>query len=83
MPMVVDAPNQQGQDEINLPKVISILSGKQPWGTQLILGSEIDTDLPFDRKFILTEQYKLLSESDFGEAEVTLGPLVATMYLKA
>ncbi|MCK9987915.1 MAG: hypothetical protein AzoDbin1_04387 [Azoarcus sp.] len=75
--------NQQGQDHINLPKVISFLSGKLPRGAQLILGSEIDTDLPFDRKIELTEQYKVLSESEFDEAEATLGPLVSAMYLKA
>lgn len=83
IPLVVDSPNQQGQDHINLPKVISFLSGKLPRGAQFILGSEIDTDILFDRKIELTEQYKLLSESDFDEAEVTLGPLVSAMYLKA
>ncbi|MBU0752325.1 MAG: hypothetical protein KJ787_13715 [Gammaproteobacteria bacterium] len=83
IPLVVDSPNQQGQDHINLPKVISFLSGRLPRGAQLILGSEIDTDIPFDRKIELTEQYKMLSESDFDEAEVALGPLVSAMYLKA
>lgn len=83
IPLVVDSPNQQGQDHINLPKVISFLSGKLPQEAQLILGSEIDTDHLFDRKIELTEQYKLLSESDFDEAEATLGPLVSAMYLKA
>lgn len=83
IPLVVDSPNQQGQDHINLPKVISFLSEKLPRGAQLILGSEIDTDLPFDRKIELTEQYNVLSESDFNEAEAALGPLVSAMYLKA
>lgn len=83
VPLVVDSPNQQGQDHINLPKVISFLSGKLPREAQLILGSEIDTDHLFDRRIELTEQYKLLSESDFDEAEATLGPLVSAMYLKA
>ncbi|NTV12348.1 MAG: hypothetical protein HGA96_00195 [Desulfobulbaceae bacterium] len=83
IPLVVDSPNQQGQDNINLPKVISFLSSKLPRGAQLILGSEIDTELPFDRKIELTEQYKLLSEASFDEAEETLGPLISAMYLKA
>ena len=80
VPLVIDSPNQQGQDYINLPKVISFLSDKLPQKAQLILGSEIDTDQPFDQKIELTEQYKLLSESDFDEAEATIGPLVAAMY---
>lgn len=66
-----------------ISSVICFLSGKLPQGAQLILGSEIDIDLPFDRKFKLTEQYMLLSESDFDEAELNLGPLVSAMYLKA
>lgn len=80
VPLVIDSPNQQGQDYINLPKVISFLSDKLPQEAQLILGSEIDTDQSFDQKIELTEQYKLLSESDFDEAEATIGPLVAAMY---
>jgi hypothetical protein len=83
IPLVVDSPNQQGQDDINLPRVISFLSGKLPLGAQLILGSEVDTDIPFDRKIELTEQYKLLSEADFDEAEEALGPLVSAMFSKS
>ncbi|MBI4996783.1 MAG: hypothetical protein HZC22_07770 [Rhodocyclales bacterium] len=82
IPLVVDSPNQQGQDHINLPKVISFLSAKLPQNAQLILGSEIDNDMPFDRKIELTEQYQLLSESNFDEAEANLGPLVSAMYSK-
>lgn len=83
IPLVIDAPNQQGQDEINLPKVISFLCRKLPQGSQLILGSEIDTDFSFDRKLRLTEQYKLLLDSEFDEAELLLSPLVSAMYMKA
>lgn len=83
VPLVVDSPNQQGQDDINLPKVIRFLSENLPQSSQLILGSEIDTEHPFDRKIELNDQYRLLTESSFDEAEALLGPLVSTMYFKA
>lgn len=83
VPLVVDAPNQQGQDDINLPKVIRFLSEKLPQGSQLILGSEIDAEHSFDRKIELNDQYKLLTEASFDEAEALIGPLVTQMYLKA
>lgn len=83
IPLVVDSPNQQGQDDINLPKVIRFLSEKLPQCSQLILGSEIDTEHPFDNTIRLDDQYKLLTEASFDEAETLLTPLVTAMYLKA
>ena len=82
IPLVIDSPNQQGQDDINLPKIIRFLSEKLPQGAQIILGSEIDTDISFDCKIEVTEPYRLLSESAFSDAEAVLDPLVAAMYLK-
>lgn len=83
IPLVVDAPNQQGQDDINLPKVIRFLSEQLPQGSQLILGSEIDTEHPFDRKVELDDQYRLLTEASFDEGEAVLGSLVTQMYSNA
>ena len=81
VPLVVDSPNQQGQDDINLPKVINFLSEKLPKNCQLILGSEIDTEHQFDKKIELDAPYKLLAEDVYQEAEAHLGPLVSVMYL--
>jgi len=39
-PLVIDAPNQQGQDALHLPAIISFLVKKRPSGAQLILGVE-------------------------------------------
>jgi hypothetical protein len=80
IPLVVDSPNQQGQDDINLPKVIEFVSTKLPESTQLILGSEIDVDYPFDMKLVLDRPYQFLSEVYFDEAESVLGPFVRAMY---
>jgi hypothetical protein len=82
VPLVVDSPNQQGQDEINLPKIIKFICEQLPKQAQLILGSEMDTDHAFDQKFELSDQYRLLNEMSFDEVDAALGPLAAQMYLK-
>jgi prefoldin subunit 5 len=41
-PLVIDAPNQQGQDAQHLPAIISFLVERRPSGAQLILGVEDD-----------------------------------------
>jgi len=81
IPIVIDSPNQQGQDNINLPKVIKFISEKLPAGAQLILGSEIDTEHAFDKRILLDAPYKLLDEQFFEEADAELSPLETLMYL--
>lgn len=81
VPLVIDSPNQQGQDNIKLPKVIKFISEKLPASAQLILRSEIDTEHPFDKKIVLDSPYKLLAEQFFDEADAELEPLETLMYL--
>lgn len=83
VPLVVDSPNQQGQDDINLPKIIQFICEKLPQQAQLILGSEIDTEHPFDQKIVLSDQYRLLGETSFDEVEAALGPMTTLMYLQS
>lgn len=83
VPLVVDSPNQQGQDDINLPKIIQFICEQLPNQAQLILGSEMDTDHAFDQKFELSDQYRLLNETTFDEVDAALGPLATLMYLKS
>lgn len=83
VPLVVDSPNQQGQDDINLPKIIQFICEQLPKPAQLILCSEIDTDHAFDQKFELSNQYRLLNDASFDEVDAALVPLVTLMYLKS
>ena len=80
IPLVIDSPNQQGQDELNLPKVIEFVSTKLPQQTQLILGSEIEADHSFDNKIVLERAYQLPEASSFSEAEAEIEPLLRKMY---
>lgn len=83
VPIVIDSPNQQGQDDINLPKIIQFICEQLPKQAQLILGSEMDADHAFDQKFELSDQYRLLNEASFDEVDAALGPLATLMYLKS
>jgi hypothetical protein len=83
VPLVVDSPNQQGQDDINLAKIVQFICEQLPKQAQLILGSEMDTDHAFDQKFELSDQYRLLNQASFDEVDAALGPLVTLMYLKS
>ena len=69
MPIVIDSPNQQGQDHINLPKVLEFVSKKLPPTTQLIIGSEVDTQYHFDEKIEFDKPYQLLNEDEYEEME--------------
>jgi len=80
VPLVVDSPNQQGQDSINLPKVIEFVSTKLPKNAQLILSSETDVVWPFDRKIMLDRPYQMLETESYDEVESMLTPLVDGMY---
>jgi hypothetical protein len=80
IPLVIDSPNQQGQDDINLPIVIRFLSEKLPSNAQLILGSEIHVEYKFDNEIILEKPYRLLNEESMKEVEALLEPLIKSMY---
>ena len=39
-PIVIDAPNQQGQDATNMPRMMQFIISEQPVGSQLIIAAE-------------------------------------------
>jgi predicted nucleic acid-binding Zn-ribbon protein len=80
VPMVIDAPQQQGQDDLNLPKIISFIANKLASDTQVIVGIELETDFRFDKTIALTEPYNLLQEDKFEEVGAVVEPLLDAMY---
>ncbi|WHZ16651.1 MAG: hypothetical protein OJF52_003501 [Nitrospira sp.] len=80
VPLVIDSPNQQGQDIVNMPKVLAYLTSDLPSRAQVIVGSETDTELIFDMKLVLSEPYKLLQETEFSATQLLLDPLIERMY---
>lgn len=80
VPLVIDSPNQQGQDTFNMPLILEYLSSGLPSQAQIIVGSETETELVFDNKVVLEEPYRLLKESEFPTAQALLDPLVNRMH---
>lgn len=65
VPVIIDSPNQQGQDEVNLPKVIRFIAQDLPTNVQMIVALETDTDYRFDNVVRLDEPYRLLHEEEY------------------
>lgn len=80
VPVVIDSPNQQAQDDFNLPAVLSFIAEKLPSGLQLIVGLETPTSFSFDRQVTLTEKYKMLIEKDWETTLALVTPLLEKMY---
>jgi hypothetical protein len=70
-PVVIDSPNQQGQDEVNLAKMLTFILQEQPRDSQLILGVETLAGVdPADARVIaLDRPYGLLRAEEYPELE--------------
>lgn len=82
MPIIIDSPNQQAQDDINMPKVLSFIANDLPDNMQVIVGSEEDVDLSFEKRFLFKIPYALLEEDQYQGVEAELEPLLKAMYDK-
>lgn len=80
LPLVVDAPQQQGQDDINLPAVVRYIANNLPADAQILVGIEKDLDEPFDKKILLDKPYSLLEEAQYSDVNDHVEPLVSKMY---
>jgi hypothetical protein len=74
-PIIIDSPNQQGQDKDNLPRLINFIIDKQPTGSQLILGLEELPDKYVNEHIIeLTDERSLLQKSEYEYVLSTITP---------
>lgn len=80
VPVVIDSPNQQAQDDFNLPAVLKFIAKDLPSGMQLIVGLETPTDFAFDHQVTLTEKYRMLNEDEWETTENLMEPLLRKMY---
>jgi AAA domain-containing protein len=80
VPLVIDSPQQQGQDEVNLPKMIEYVSGNLPKNAQVLLGIESPTDKKFDRIIELDVPYQLLLEEHYEAVNAVVEPYLKQMY---
>ena len=80
VPLIVDAPNQQGQDNINLPKVLRYIAENLPDGAQVLLGTEIDIKEDFDKRIYMEAPYQLLQAEQYDAVSCYVDPLLSAMY---
>jgi len=74
-PIVIDSPNQQGQDAENLPILLNFILNKQPKDSQLILSIEEEHGIDFNGKLIyLTNKQSVLSEDGYDEDFAAVRP---------
>ena len=81
-PIVVDAPNQQGQDRQHLPAIISFLVNDRPIGSQLILAVEEPVGVSADEANIVPigrGRNQLLSEAEYQGVATHLTPFLRRM----
>lgn len=81
-PIVIDAPNQQGQDGEHLPAIISFLVNKRPKDAQLILGVEESVGITEKDAEIIdvgVAKRQLLSEYQFDSVTEHLRPYLAQL----
>ncbi|WP_454883563.1 hypothetical protein [Sphingomonas oryzagri] len=71
-PIVIDAPNQQGQDAVHLPAILKFIFEKSPGGNQVIVAAEEPGDtLPdnVDVRSFGVRRRQVLRESEFDEVQ--------------
>jgi hypothetical protein len=80
IPVVIDSPNQQAQDDINLPAVLQFIAKDLPGDIQLIVGLETHTEFQFDNELVLDRKYSLLIEEQWDETQRVVEPFLQQMY---
>jgi len=76
-PIIIDSPNQQGQDKENLPRLINFIIEKQPKDSQLILGLEEIPEGHSNEYIIeLKEERSLLQSEEFDEIMNEIKPFL-------
>ncbi|MCK5451578.1 MAG: hypothetical protein KAI70_07420, partial [Candidatus Omnitrophica bacterium] len=80
-PVVIDTPNQQGQDNIRLPKMLEFIKDKKPNEAQLILAVGNLCDVSFEGKLVeLKNELSLLQKKQYEDVSQELkGYLDATL----
>lgn len=79
VPVVIDSPNQQDQDDLNLHAVIGFIAESLPASRQLIVCVTKHSDAELDRTIIFDKKYSMLLPELYEEVESDVGPLYRQM----
>ena len=79
-PIVIDSPNQQAQDAINIKAMLEFIRDNQPEDTQMILGLEDSFGVEFTgNKITLDKPRQLLNEAEYEEANKVISGFMKTI----
>jgi hypothetical protein len=81
-PILVDAPNQQGQDSEHLPAILKFLAAQRPSGSQVIIASEESFGVFGDDVHVVEvgiARNQVLSESEFESVAQKMRPLLGQL----
>jgi hypothetical protein len=81
IPVVIDSPNQQDQDDLNLHVVLGFIAESLPASMQLIVCVTKDSDARLDKKIVFNKKYSMLLSEFYEEVESDIGPLYRQMNL--
>lgn len=77
MPIVIDSPRQQDQDDENWRAILRFLRDEQPEHSQMILGLRENADVEFGGETIdLEDKFRLLRPEQFDAVEAEVMPLI-------
>lgn len=79
IPVVIDSPNQQDQDDVNLHVVLEFIADSLPDSMQLIVCVTKDSDARLDQKMIFNEKYSVLQSQAYDVVEAEIGSLYRQM----
>lgn len=79
IPVVIDSPNQQDQDDLNLHVVLGFIAESLPDSMQLIVCVTKHSDAKLDKTTIFDKKYSMLLPEFYSEVEADVEPLYRQM----
>lgn len=79
IPVVIDSPNQQDQDDLNLHVVLGFIAESLPDSMQLIVCVTKHSDAYLDRTTVFDKKYSMLLPEFYDEVESDVEPLYRQM----
>jgi len=79
VPVVIDSPNQQDQDDVNLHVVLEFIADSLPASMQLIVCVTKNSEARLDKTIVFEKKYSMLENSFYDAVEAEIGPLYHRM----
>lgn len=79
VPVVIDSPNQQDQDDVDLHVVLEFIADSLPASMQLIVCVTKHSDARLDKTMIFDKKYSVLQSEFYDDVEAEIGPLYRLM----